>query len=272
MKQITLYIATFLAVSLFYLLAIPLQKVFIFPLTGLVHTIDGIICMLIAIKLRRDLATGQATNSAKTYFMYFFSVIGVFQLIMGLSHAVLYINAGMFSEVMNWGYIIGHVFLYLSLVFSLMVPLELSFPGKKIKYYAGSLIAIFGLIITYINIIKPNHPVYESATGITFFNADPAVGNLIPIIVLLSWGVAVVMFIWNAIKSRHNRMALIRSLVISIGFIIITAGGPLHDVAQTSVQFLVADILTLLGFLTLASGISLAFGSDEPSAIATAQT
>lgn len=265
MRPITIYILTFLAVSAFYLLAIPLQKVFVFPLTGLVHTIDGIICVLIAVKLKRDLATKQSQNSAKTYFMYFFSVIGIFQLVMGLSHAVLYIKPEMFGEVMNWGYITGHVFLYLSLTFSLMVPLELSSIGKKIKYYAASLIGLFGIFITYINIIKPNHPVYESATGITFFNADPSVGQLIPIIVLLSWGVAVVIFIWNAVKSRHNRMALIRSLVISIGFIIITVGGPLHDVAQTSVQFLMADILTLLGFLTLASGISLAFGQDEPA-------
>ena len=261
---------TFLAVSLFYLLALPLQKVVVFPLTGFVHTIDSIILILIGGKLWRDLATKQATSPAKAYFMYFFVTVGIFQLIMGLSHVILYIDAALFPIVMNWGYIVGHVFLYLSLAFSLMVPLELSFPGKKVKYYAASLISLFGLGITYINIIKPNHPVYESATGITFFNADPLVGKLIPIIVLLSWGVAVVMFIWNAIKSRHNRMALIRSIVISVGFIITTAGGPLHDVAQTSVQFLVADILTLLGFLTLASGITL-FGQDEPVVAATPQ-
>lgn len=269
MKQITTYVVLFFAVSIFYLLSLPLQKIFVFPLTGLVHTIDGIICVLIAMKLWRDIATKQSTNIAKTYFVYFFSTVGIFQLIMGISHVILYINAAMFSEVMNWGYIIGHVFLYLSLAFSLMVPLELSFPGKKIKYYAWSAISLFGLVITYLNIIKPNHPVYESSTGITFFNADPAVGGLIPIIVLLSWGVAVVMFIINAVKSRHNRIAMTRSIIITIGFIIVTVGGPIHDVAQTSVQFLVADILTLLGFLTLASGITLSFGQDEP-AVATA--
>lgn len=264
MKQITIYLATFLAVSVFYLLALPLQKIVTFPLTGFVHTIDGIIVIVIASKLWRDLASRQSTNSAKTYFLYFFITVGIFQIIMGLTHLILYINAGMFAEVMTWGYIIGHVFLYLSLALALMVPLELLFPGKKIKYYASILIGLFGLGITYINIIKPNHPVYESSTGITFFNADPTVGKLIPIIVLLSWGVAVIMFVINGIKSRRNRIVLVRSLVISVGFIIIIVGGPLHDVAQTSVQFLIADILTILGFLVLASGISLASGQDEP--------
>lgn len=267
MKQITIYLATFLAVSVFYLLALPLQKIVTFPLTGLVHTIDGIIVMIIASKLWRDPATRQSTNSAKTYFLYFFITVGIFQLIMGLTHLILYINAGMFVEVMNWGYIIGHVFLYLSLALALMVPLELIFPGKKIKYYAASLIGIFGLAITYINITKPTHPVYESTTGITFFNVDPAVGGLIPIIVLLSWGVAAIMFIINGIKSRRNRIVLVRSLVISVGFIITIVGGPLHDVAKTSAQFLIADILTLLGFLTLASGIALASGPDEQSSV-----
>ncbi|GEM_PF-920823 len=263
MKQIIIFIFVFLGVSVLYLITLPLQTVFTLPLTGLTHTINGLVLALIGAKLYNDSAKEAGADPAKKYFMNFFFSFGVFQLIMGLAHAVLYVNQSAFAAVMNWGYIIGHVFLYLSLAFTLMVPLELSLPGKKIKNIAFSLIAIFGLAITYINIIKPNQPFFESKTGITFFNADPLVGKLIPIIVLLSWGVSVLIFIYHGLKSRNNRLAMARSLVISLGLILLIVGGPLHDVAQTSLQFLMADILTLLGSLILASGTLLKLKSVE---------
>ncbi|MDP2736976.1 MAG: hypothetical protein Q8O59_04340 [bacterium] len=263
MKQVIIFIFVFLGVSVLYLVSLPLQKVFVLPLTGLTHTVNGIVLVLIGLKLKKDLLGSTSADLAKKYFMYFFFSVGMFQLVMGLPHVVLYFNQAAFAPVITWAYIIGHMFLYLSLAFTVMVPLELAFPGKKIKNIYFSLIALFGLFITYINIIKPNNPIYESKTGITLLNADPLVGKLIPVIVLLSWGVSALIFLYNGIKSRHNRLAIVRSSVISLGFILLIVGGPMHDLARTSLQFLMADILTIFGFLVLASGTLLKLRISE---------
>lgn len=263
MKQVIIFIFVFLGVSVLYLISLSLQKVFVLPLTGLTHTVNGVVLVLIGLKLKKDLFGSASADLAKKYFMYFFFSVGLFQLIMGLPHAVLYFNQPAFASVITWAYIIGHMFLYLSLAFTVMVPLELTFPGKKIKNIYFSFIVLFGLFITYINIIRPNNPIYERETGITLFNADPLVGKLIPVIVLLSWGVAALIFLYNGIKSRNNRLAMVRSSVTSLGFIFLIVGGPMHDLASTSLQFLMADILTLLGFLVLASGTLLKLQIDE---------
>lgn len=266
MKPTLLFIIIFILIAALYFSFLSLQKIFLLPLTGLTHLVDGIISILLGIKLWRDLKikTEKESIVARKYFVYFFSLLGIFQLMLALPHLSLYSNPSSFPMLMTSAFIIGHVFLYLALAFMLLVPFELYFLNKKIKYAVFSVIALFGTFITYTNIIKPNTPVFDTKTGITLLNTDPAVGQLILIIVLLGWGVSATMFIYNGIKLRRgSNNAIVRDLLIASGLIVLIMGGPLHDIAKKPVHYLIADLLLLVGFILMASGVFYRTKKDE---------
>ena len=65
MKQVIIFIFVFLGVSVLYLVSLPLQKVFVLPLTGLTHTVNGIVLVLIGFKLKKDLLGSASVDLAK---------------------------------------------------------------------------------------------------------------------------------------------------------------------------------------------------------------
>lgn len=256
MKPTLLFVIIFILVATFYFSFLSLQKIFLLPLTGLTHLIDGAVSILLGIKLWHALKAEKESAVAKKYFAYFFLFLGIFQLILALPHLSLYFNPGSFPMLMALALIIGHIFLYIALAFTLLASLELYLSNKKIKYAAFSAITLLGAFITYTNIIKPNNPIFDTKTGITLLNANPAVGQLILIIVLLGWGVSAIIFIYNGIRLyRINNNATACNLLIALGLIFLIMGGPLHDIAKKSVHYLIADLLVLIGFMLMASGV-----------------
>ncbi|MDO8524666.1 MAG: hypothetical protein Q7R99_03485 [bacterium] len=256
MKPTLLFIIIFILIVALYFSFLSLQKIFLLPLTGLTHLIDGVVSILLGIKIWHDLKTEKNSAATKKYFTYFFLFLGIFQLILALPHLSLYSNQSSFPTLMALAFIIGHIFLYIALAFTLLASLELYLSNKKIKYAAFSAITLLGAFITYTNIIKPNTPIFDTKTGITLLNANPVVGQLILIIVLLGWGVSAIIFIYNGIRLyRVNNNATARNLLIALGLIFLIIGGPLHDITKKSVHYLIADLLVLIGFMLMASGV-----------------
>ena len=256
MKSTLLFIIIFILIVALYFSFLSLQKTFLLPLTGLTHLINGIVSILLGIKLWSDLKVEKENVATKIYFVYFFLFLGIFQIIMALPHLSLYSNPGSFPMLMTLAFIIGHIFLYLALAFTLLASFKLYSSNKKIKYVIFVVITLLGSFITYTNIIKPNTPIFDTKTGITLLNANPAVGQLILIIVLLGWGVPAIMLIYNGIKLRRGSdNTLARDLLIALGLIVLIIGGPLHDIARKPLHYLIADLLLLIGFMLMASGV-----------------
>lgn len=256
MKSIWYFPAIFIGLVVIYFIMLILQETFLVPVTGIFHFLDGLILIWAALKIKKALINSPTEDLSKKYFMWFFACTGIFQVMIGLPHLLLFSDKGMFPQALAWSYTQGHMFLFLALAFTIMVPLQLYFPDrKKLKKVVFTFFLLFGAVITVINIFLPNNPVFDEKSGLTFFNADPIVGRLIPIIVVLSWGPSAIIFIYKGIRSRSNRLVLIRSLLLGIGLLILLVFGPMHDLAKTTLQFFVADIFTMLGFLTIAAGI-----------------
>lgn len=256
MKSIWYFPVIFIGLSVVYLIALALQKTFLVPLTGISHLLDGLVFIWIALKLNKAMREDGAKDLSQKYFMGFFASTGIFQVLMGLPHFLLYKSSELFPQAMAWAYIDGHIFLYLALALTISVPLQLYFPSQqKLKTLIFSFFLIFGTVITFLNILNPNTPVFDANSGITFLNASPLIGKLIPIIAILSWVPAGVIFIYKGIKARHDRLVFVRSMLLGVGLLMLVVFGPLHDIATTASQYLVADIFTMVGFLTMASGV-----------------
>lgn len=256
MKSIWYLPVIFIGLGIVYSVALTLQKTFLVPITGITHFLDGLILLWAALKIRKTLINNSVEDLPKKYFMWFFTCTGIFQVMLGLPHLLLFSNKDMFPQAIAWAYTEGHIFLFIALAFTIMVPLQLYFPSKKtLKKIIFSFFLLFGAVITVINIFLPNNPVFDEQSGITLFNADPMVGRLIPIIVILAWGPSAIIFIYKGIRSRSNKLVLVRSLLLGIGLLMLLIFGPMHDVAKTSLQFIMADIFTMLGFLLTAAGV-----------------
>jgi hypothetical protein len=87
----------------------------------------------------------------------------------------------------------------------------------------------------------------------TQLNAAPAVGAGIGMLAMLAFVPAAIVFTYSAVKSHGARR--IKSALLALGFFVFTLAGPLHDVAKTSNQFVIADVLTIISMLILGAGI-----------------
>ena len=224
----------------------------IVPITGITHFISGVVLLTTGVLLLRRTLIKFESAPVFAYFTLFFIFTGIFQLMMGLPHLTLFGPAEIFPSAMNWGYMDGHIFLYAALAILLMVPTKLFFP--KLGWIPFWIIAVFGAWITLMNIFYPNAPVYDAVSGITFLNADPRVGPMIPIIVMLSWIPTAIMFAINAFRTGD---ALIRwrGILLAVGLFLTTFAGPAHDIARSALQYLAADVFTMLGFLITIAGV-----------------
>lgn len=269
MKSIWYFPVIFIGLGLVYIIALILQKSFLVPVTGITHFLDGLIFIFGAMKINKSLAANNSKDLSMKYFMWFFASTGIFQVMMGLPHLLLYKSAELFPQAIAWAYMEGHIFLYIGLAYTIIVPLQLYYPERqKIKKSVFSFFLIFGAVITWINIFNPNAPVFDVKSGITLLNADALVGILIPIIATLSWLPTGVIFIYKGIKARQDHFIFVRSLLIGSGLLIMLFSGPQHDIATTALRFFIADIFTMLGFLTCAAGVFYKSGQSEEAALA----
>ena len=238
----------------------------IIPITGITHFIDGVILVGVGLMLLRHAQSKLETVSTAFHFSIFFLAIGVFQMLMGVPHLTLFGPADLFPMSMNWGFIDGHIFLYASLAFFVLVPTKIFFP--KLGRIPFWIIAAFGSWITLVNIFNPGAPVFDYSTGITFLNVHPSVGMLIPIIAIVSWIPAAILFAVQAFRS-HDPLVRRRGILFAVGLAIITFAGPLHDISRSAISFLAADIFTMAGFLIMVGGVLTEADMDSVSAVNT---
>ena len=188
-------------------------------------------------------------------FSVFFFLFSLFMFIMTAAHFVLlfsHLNHEIFRQSMHWGFVIGHIFLYLSLAVFIRLPLD--WIAAPLKNIGSAFFILFGGITTVLNFLLPNLPEYSHSTGITLLNVDPLVGKLIALNVVLAWVPAGIYFIIKGARGREKN-ARRRAMLLGIGLFIATLGGPLHDVSRQVIAFLVADIVVLAGIVILASGV-----------------
>lgn len=218
------------------------------PLTAINTILMGLVAFWVAVRLNKR-------SAQLRVFGLFFFLFSLFTLLMTLPHLYLlfpHLDHEAFNQSLHWGYVIGHIFLYLSLAVFIRLPLHWAAP--RLKNLGSAFFVILGAVTTLFNILLPNTPNYIHATGITMFNADPLVGKLVAINVVLAWVPAGIYFIVKGIRSQEKVLRS-RSLLLGIGLMIATIGGPLHDISQKEIVFLIADIVVLIGIVVLGSGV-----------------
>lgn len=153
---------------------------------------------------------------------------------------------------MAWAYIGGHMFLYLSLAFTMAIPAHLYFP--RLKKYIFYIYITAGIAVTILNIIFYQLIDFNSETGVTLLNVSFVTKIIVPILVMAAYLPVALILLYKKLFSVPERDKNWLWAVF-FGLIIVTVGGPIHDYADTYFKSIIADIFTLIGYLIVALGV-----------------
>lgn len=229
----------------------------ILPLTGIVHLVTSAMIYACYLKLNSTYRNMQTKDEALKNLLCFVLYMDIFQLLMALGHFPLLFNdLDLFYYTFNFGYIIGHAFLYLAEAYIILVPMYLYFSQGDFKKYGViyfRLLLLFGMFITIINFAYPLHPIFDERSGITIFNVPPYVSGLIPVITLISVGFSGILFLAKSTKLQSK--ARVKAVILGISMILIVVGGPLHELAKNIFEYFLADLLVVLAFFVMTVAI-----------------
>jgi hypothetical protein len=226
-------------------------------LTGLT-TIVGVIIMLGAWRFvsARSAKSTVPTIKPVRLMSQFFLYMAIFFAFMYLPHISLIIAPWVFAPLMAWGYVIGHFFLYIALLYIARMTFAMipRLAGKERPLIVlWMLAAVTVTIVNTVTMVFGSQPFYDYERHLTQVNAAPVVGISIAVFATLALLPAAILFIVNAVKTSGARR--LRSALLGAGFLLQMSAGPLHDVARTWQTYMVADIFTILSVIIVGAGV-----------------
>jgi hypothetical protein len=226
------------------------------PLTAITTAVGSLTMLGCWLLVSRRLAHSTTAPSRQVQLLnQFFLAISPFFLIMFLPNLALNYDPDGFPMYMAWGYIIGHVFFYVSLTILLQLMFSMVPRLVNKQNLAIAIGVILGTVVTILNTITMafgKQPHYDSVHSIIQFNAHPAVGAGIAIFAVIAIIPTAILLIINGVR---NPAARTRSLLLGTGFLLMATAGPLHDNAHNVQQYMAADILSTAALLIVAGGV-----------------
>jgi hypothetical protein len=185
----------------------------------------------------------------------FFLYIGIFSLLMFLPNLWLTFAPADFPLVMAIGYTVGHIFLFIAAteigrLFVSMVPRLVNWDKGVLTF--GIVVNIAATITTAVTMIFGVQPQYDYQEHVILFNAATPVGIFIAGFMIVTVLPPTILFLADGIRNSAHRL---RSFLLGIGFILMIAGGPLHDNATSASMYVAADILTIAAVILVAAGV-----------------
>jgi len=227
------------------------------PLTA-VTTLTGAVIMGYAwLYLGRKVHDPQKPVWQSVRYMHkFFLHMMIFFIIMSVPY--LWTNNPMrFSVSAAWAYVVGHVFMYLSLMYVSRMTFSLI---PRLSPYDKPLKAAWLTVIalqTAFNaktMIWGVQPTYNYRLHLTEFHTYTGVGIALGLMAAIAFVPTIILFAMHAIRARG--VERVKPALLSVGFFLITTAGPLHDNARSAQQYAMADIFTTLGMVVVLSGIA----------------
>lgn len=202
----------------------------------------------------------------------FFLCMGIFFAFMTLPTTWLYTDPSQFPLYMAWGYVLGHVALYVGLInIARMICTITPKLASKERFVpvVGVVVLAAVSIYTAITMVWGNRPTYNYEKHLTEYTVDPIIGAAIGLMAVTTLLPACILFLRNAFKSQGPRRT--RSLLIGSGFGILFVAGPLHDIARNWQTYMIADLLVSVGIVVMGVGVIYKFeqnlSSNSPAAI-----
>lgn len=221
----------------------------------LIHFFYGLIFFVIAFKVRRGYLESEKKDLLLKYFMIAFFLWGAFEVARAAPHIWIILGReDLFPQIMRWGYIISHMFLFPAAAFIAMIPARFYWPKyEKLLFKA---LLFWGLVNVVYLIIIPFTPEYNPG-GVSPNNAPLSSLFLMAPILFMGFTLTALTFLYKAIKGEVRGILRIRTLLIGIGILMVMIGGPTHNFVTTVSGTFILDMTSLIGKLLIAAGVVL---------------
>jgi hypothetical protein len=230
----------------------------IIPFSGLYAFIVGLLslsCWLVIAYRHRQTETSSQVKNFGNFFKYF----ALFLIIYSLAHIVLYIDVDLFPRVMNWGYIISHFFLFVSLAWLIRISIiefRWILHGRELLLFR--LWLLIGISITLLNVIFPNQFEFDFNSGVTrVVETSVPTRILLPMLALATYLPTILIFGYHGLTKKTSKPRRVRSLFLASGFLSLAITGPLHNYVQNALTLLLVDLVTAASLVLILVGIIL---------------
>ena len=226
-------------------------------ITGISQTFDFILLSVTWLLTRYHIRKKNASVTPTTEHIYrYFGYFALFNFCMAAPNLALIFRPSSFSFFMAWGYVIGNIFLLISLSHISRMTIRLLPRFARSNSLVGRLWAGLIVIMTILNAIViglQNQPTYDQASRVTHYAIPAWMGAMLGMISFLAYLPAICVLAYSLLRQRRDQR--IRTILLVLGFITIMFVGPLHAVASNWRVFLVADLLNVLSLIFLTAGV-----------------
>lgn len=227
------------------------------PLTTITMTIATIVMLGSWLFIERRLTDSPAGGPRQAHLLAgFFLNMGIFSGFIALPHFLLNDPSLNFPLAIAVGYVIGHIFFYLAMIYLVRLTCSIVPRLNNKSALAATVIAIAATFITIFNAITMiwgTRPYFDAEHGVTIFGAHPVVGVGIALIALAGMLPLTILMIMNGFTNPTSRT---RSFLLGGGLALITIAGPMHDIAPSAMVYMIADVVSVVGLLVVASGVA----------------
>lgn len=227
------------------------------PITGTSNAVDCLLMLVAAWVVSRHIKRSGTVVATVRYMEKYFLFFAVFNALMALPTALVYVRPSAFPAAMGWGYAVANIFLLISLSYLSRMEVRIIPSWATYERLVGYIWIGVNVVMTILNIFLvalSNQPTFNNTTGITQFHIPVIMNPLLAIISLSAYLPGIVLFVRSAIHNSNERA---RSLFLASGMFLIMIFGPLHAAATSWQLFLAADILNIISLALLASGVLL---------------
>lgn len=208
-----------------------------------VLTYSIIAFVLIFIAYRSNILVKKKENPFAVYFFWGFGTAGMGQILsLALMVAAYFLKQDSF---LYWADVVGRIFLYISAAFFVQIPLYLYFPTSKKRFIVSYIVAGIGIGLLLYSLTLSYLPFFDTV-GLIHWETPEPFGFLFGPPLLIIWAAASIVFLFDYIKNRT-----LKSLVLSIGFVLVTIGAILQDFGKTAVQFMLINLTMIFGFIAV---------------------
>lgn len=219
------------------------------PISTTVDLVNALVCGYLAIRLGRAMHQDPASRMIR-YFFYTYAALTTAYAFLTVPR----LFASQQTELLGYAFSFGIFCFLIATAFFSRVVLTYAMPGWARPFFPVYLgLSIIASIWLLIDRAKP---VVDSATGITNWNTDPAVGLFTAILFLIVLLPGAILFLRQAILAKDNHIVRVRSFTIGLGSLFLATSAALVFSANTEVLAVIGDFFSTGALLIIFLGVA----------------
>jgi hypothetical protein len=202
----------------------------------------------LAIRLYKAITQDPKSQSLKNFFIIY--------TCLSIAYVLLFVPrifASGQTQLLGYSFAAGNIFFILATAFYGKLILFFTKPNWAKAYFVTyAILAGLGLVRS---IYAPAKPMIDTATGITNWNVDFALGIYFGVMMLAVLIPGTILFLKRGIQSKDNHVVRMRSITIGIGTLLLIFSAVIFYLANTETLAIMGDLFSIGALLTVFLGV-----------------